>query len=363
MSTPRALACLCVLLCLCLLALSPPAQAQTPPTAYTISEAMVGDPGTLTISSQRRQDCDLETVRPAQTSMSLYDLKTGVSLSWDPKASPIQCSAGRFSGDWGDPFAMTAEVTGGIAKGDLKPIGTETVAGILAQVYGESLPQGNVKAWFDKKDNLVLRVTTAGPGVDTAPTALVDIRKVSFAAPDARLFTLPAACAGVHPAPTPAEVIADETGDSADNYVNANYGPGSANSCSILVRVVAANPMTPITNRLQFAIDTTYDQNNPNPPHYEFGMARDGSQSYAGGGVHEITNQAHNGMVKIDNPPAYFNLSVNLMKPNYGAGMGLIYRQCFAPTTVLLYVVKDPNDPQAGADWLYAKGGKFATAP
>ncbi len=92
-------------------------------------------------------------------------------------------------------------------------------------------------------------------------------------------------------------------------------------------------------------------------------MATDGSQSYSGGGVHEITNQAHNGTVKIDNPPAYFNFSVNVMKPNYGAGMGLIYRQCYRPVTVLLYVVKDPNDPLAGADWLYAKSGKFATAP
>jgi hypothetical protein len=143
--------------------------------------------------------------------------------------------------------------------------------------------------------------------------------------------------------------------------VNANFGPGSANSCSILVRVVTAKTMTPIAIRLQFAIDTTYDINNP--PHYEFAMARDGSQSYSGGGVHEITNQAHNGMVKIDNPPAYFNFSVNVMKPNYGAGMGLIYRRCYRPVTVLLYVVKDPNDPQAGADWLYAKSGKFAVAP
>jgi len=361
MSTPRALVCLCFMVCLGLLSLSPLAQAQTPPTAYTISEAMgAPDPGTMTVY-RNGDTAVIAVVRPSQSSTTLYDLKAGVTYSWDPKASPIQCGAGRFSGDWGDPFAMTAEVTGGIAKGDLKPAGTETVAGISTQVYAQNSPQGNVKAWLDKKDNLVMRATMTAPGA--APMTMVDIRRVMLAAPDAQLLKLPAACAGVHAAPTPAEVIADETGDSADNYVNAIYGPGSANSCSILVRVVAAKTMTPITNRLQFAIDTTYDQNNPNPPHYEFGMARDGSQNYAGGGVHEITNQAHNGMVKIDNPPAYFNLSVNLMKPNYGASMGLIYRQCFQPTTVLLYVVKDPNDPSAGADWLYAKGGKFATAP
>jgi len=348
-----------VVVCLVLLALCPLAHAQTAPTAYAISEAMAG-PAQGTMTVYRNGDkAVIEMGGGAQSSTTLYDLKAGVTYSWDPTASPIQCSAGHFSGDWGDPFAMTAEVTGSISKGDLKPTGTEMVAGILADVYEQNSPQGKIKAWLDKKDNLVLRATMAAPGAP--PMAMVDIRKVTLGPPDPQRLKLPAACGGVHAAPTPDEVIADETGDSADNYVNAIYGPGSANSCSILVRVVTAKTMTPITNRLQFAIDTTYNQDNP--PHYEFGMARDGSQSYSGGGVHEITKQAHNGMVRIDNPPTYFNLSVNLIKPNYGAGMGLIYRQCFRPVTVLLYVVKDPNDPQAGADWLYAKGGKFATAP
>jgi len=88
--------------------------------------------------------------------------------------------------------------------------------------------------------------------------------------------------------------------------------------------------MTPITNRLQFAIghDIRPEQSESAALRVRYGEGR--FAELAGGGVHEITNQAHNGMVKIDNPPAYFNLSVNLMKPNYGAGMGLIYRQCFA---------------------------------
>ena len=53
--------------------------------------------------------------------ITLYDLKAGTSFSWDPAATPIACSAGTFSGDWGDPYAMTAELNTSIAKGDLKP--------------------------------------------------------------------------------------------------------------------------------------------------------------------------------------------------------------------------------------------------
>ena len=47
-----------------------------------------------------------------------------------PTANPIQCNVAHFSGDWGDPFAMVAEVTKDIASGDIKPAGTETINGI-----------------------------------------------------------------------------------------------------------------------------------------------------------------------------------------------------------------------------------------
>ena len=54
-------------------------------------------------------------------------------------------------------------------------------------------------------------------------------------------------------------------------------------------------------------------------------------------------------MLRIDNPPAYFNLGMNVVQPGHGAGIGLIYRQCFAPITMLYYVLKDPNDPGQAA--------------
>ena len=38
----------------------------------------------------------------------------------------------------------------------------------------------------------------------------------------------------------------------------------------------------------------------------------------------------------------------------------LIYRNCIAPQTVLLLVVKNPAKVTDGADWLWAKSGKFA---
>ena len=304
---------------------------------------------------------DLASLKEAAANLTLYDLKAGVSHTWDPSITPPSCSVGNFSGDWGDPFEATTELADPIKNGDLKPAGVESVNGIPTKVFAGVTQGASLKAWIDQKDNLVIKAEYGAPGGPM--TNMVDIRSVSFAPPAASLFVLPAYCASVKPPPTPAELMAEETGDSGDNFVNAIYGPGSKNSCSIVVRVVAAKTMAPVTRRWQFAIDTTYNQDDPNPPHYEFGVGNDGTSTFSGGHIHELTSQIHNDMLRIDNPPAYFNTAMNVVQPGHGTGTGLIYRQCFAPVTMLYYVLKDPADIGKGADWLYAKAGKYAAVP
>src|ERR1700685_3068266 len=148
MLTPR------ILTGLAIAALSPLAQAQTPPTAYTITQALPAPAtgimttyrsGTLAMIDYRHPDKPQGT--PGYRSQTLYDLKAGVSHTWDPAIVPPSCSVGRFSGDWGDPFAATAEVTADIAKGDLKPAGTETLIGIPTKVYAGTTQGANIKAW------------------------------------------------------------------------------------------------------------------------------------------------------------------------------------------------------------------------
>src|ERR1035438_6882800 len=108
-----------------------------PPTAYTITSALAGpEPGTMTV--YRNGSMALIELNhpakpdgtPANRSLTLYDLKAMASFSWDPATTPRACSAGRFSGDWGNPFAMTTELSASIAKGDLKPTGSEALNGI-----------------------------------------------------------------------------------------------------------------------------------------------------------------------------------------------------------------------------------------
>jgi hypothetical protein len=362
MSIPRILACLS-------LAAAPLlAQAQAaPPTSYAITEnvAGAGPGGTTTIyrsGSLILMDTKLpaQGATPANRTLTLYDLKAGTNVSWSPSANPPACGgAGTFSGDWGDPFGATADVTSGIAKGDLKPAGTETVAGVSTQIYSGTSGGSAIKAWLDAKDGLVIRATASMP--DGSSMTVADITKISIGPQPASLFVLPAVCAGVKPPPSPADIIADETGDDPSNYVNGMYGPGSKNMCSVVLRVVNAKTMTPIS-KIQVAIDTSVYPDNA-PPSYTFGVGDDGTTTYSGGHVLEITNRVHNGVVRLGNPPEHFQLGVNLIQPHHGGSMGLVYRQCFGATTVLLDVVKDFGQADQSQDLLWVKAGKYATPP
>ena len=201
MTSPRILA------CLGLLSLSTLLYAQMRPTAYTIVEALPGraSQGTKTVYRSGTKVL-VEYNRPSKTglgpatrSLALFDLKTGVSHTWDPAAKPAACTAATFGSQWGDPFEATAAIRTSIAKGDLKPAGAATVIGIPVKIYAGETPQAAIKAWVDEKDGLILRAEIGPPGGSLQ--AIVDIRKFELGAPPASLFTLPPACASVKPPP------------------------------------------------------------------------------------------------------------------------------------------------------------------
>jgi hypothetical protein len=89
------------------------------------------------------------------------------------------------------------------------------------------------------------------------------------------------------------------------------------------------------------------------------GVGADGHVRFSGGGLHEVTAQIRNGVLRIDNVPPQFDLETAF--GNAGSSSSLIYRHCFAPETVLLYVVKNPAKISDGGDWLWVKSGKYAT--
>jgi len=279
-----------------------------------------------------------------------YDLQAGKSYSVDLNQATAQCGAANFSGDWGDPFATSDD----LAKLNPKAVGADTVNGMAAKVLevvipGQSAP---AKMWVDEKYGLVLKFEMEGKTV-------LEVKKVSFAKPPASALALPAACRGVSAPPTEAEAIAAATGGNAADFANAILPPASTsrNSCTVLLRAVRAGSMAPVTSGFQVAVDRTIDPDHP--ASYQMGVGAGGHMTFAGGGLKEVTSQIQNGVLRIDDAPVHFYLEMAF--GNGGSTSALIYRQCFGPQTVLLHVVKNPDQISDGTNyWLWVKSGKYA---
>ena len=284
--------------------------AQTAPTAYTVTQfnAMFGPPGVNMTVYRDGSKALIELSRPADAqnpkgthTRSLYNLQAHSNLTWDLNNPESGCGQARFSGDWGDPFATSTEITG---QG-VKETGTETVNGVATKVYEGEAQGVKIKGWVDPKTGLLMKAQMAQG--NAALQTILETKQVTFAKPAASVFVLPAVCAAgaaEPPPPTEAEIIAAETGGNAADFAKANMPPQSrGNSCSVNIRVVRQGSMQPITN-MQLAVDTTYDIDHP--PHYVTGVSTEGKASYSGGGIHEMTSQIRNGVLHLDSPPDHF---------------------------------------------------------
>lgn len=359
-----------VILALLVIFAAPQPRAQTPaaPQQYSITQvvSMFGPVQNMQIYRDGMKAV-IEQSSPAPQpggppnhTRSLYDLKEGTSITWDLSSSNAGCSKGNFSGDWGDPFTSSAELSDELSKSQATDLGAETVNGLQAKVQQATTDEGVFKVWLDPKTGLILKLQmtpkTGGPA-----TILSEVKQISLAKPAASEFILPPSCAAVASAPrvpTEEERFAAETGDNAYNLTNANIAPPSQNSCTVLIRPVQAVTMQPITG-FQVAIDRNYNMDHP--PSYNFGIGVDGHMTFAGGSIQELTSQVRNGVLRVDNPPSVFDIEVGFGKA--GSISAVVYRKCAAPQTVLLCVIKNAAKVSDGYDWIWVKSGKFSTVP
>jgi len=341
-----------------------PAQTAPEPTAYTVTvtNSLLGPAQIMkvyrlgskvlvdSISAEKAPDPNASHIR------GLYDLESHRNLSWSWPDSPAGCGSGTFSGDWGDPFSGAADLIGS----DAKQVGTETIHGFPARIMEASGPDARVRAWIDTRYGMVLKAQLSQQG--SKLNTIIEVTDLSLAPPPASIFAIPpicAAAAAAPPPPTEAEQIAALTGSNPQDFVNAIYGPGSKNSCTVLFRVVKAGTMEPITSGFQVAVDLNV-LTEPTPS-YKMGIGPAGHETFSGGGLHEIFSATGNGVFRIDNAPAQFDLETAF--GSAGDSAANVYLQCFAPQTVLLYVVKNPARLSDGAELLWVKSGKYAAVP
>ena len=181
---------------------SPPANAQyrPAPEAYIITEvnSMFGPAVTMQIyrdGSKVLVDQSNATASGAQGShlRTLYDLATHQNFTWDVSNHAAPCTGGKFSGDWGDPFAFSAEMNADLANQRAAPAGGATVNGIPTRVYAAKTPDGEARAWIDLKYGLLIRLMMGQKNGE--PQTMFEVKQLSLEKPEAVMFVLPPGCA------------------------------------------------------------------------------------------------------------------------------------------------------------------------
>ena len=328
-------------------------QYAAPPDAYSVTEvnALMGPAATMKIYRDGSRAV-VDNTYPAGNVphvRALYDLQSKKNVSWAPEDAKIPCTAGTFGGDWGDPFASSKELNGQLAQQHATEAGTETVNGFPTKVYEVAMgAAGKARAWVDTRYGLIVKLQMGS-------NTMIEMKEATFSRPPAAMFQLPPACAAAAAGlGTPAPPAANSRA-SAD-FTSAIVPPASHESCTVLLRVVRVDTMEPISGGFQLALDKTVDPEHM--PQYSEGISANGRVRFSGGGLAEVTPQVQNGTLRIDNAPAQF-----YAEAAFGSGgetSALIYRQCFAPQTVLLLIVKNPQQLSQGADWQWVKSGKYA---
>lgn len=344
------------------------AQSSPPPQTYSLTQtgSMFMQGATTTIYRDGSKAV-VEMSAPPQApgrqathTRTFFDLQAHRNFTVDLNDSSRPCGVATFTGDWGDPFALSAQMTGELMKQRPKEMGAETVNGIATKVFEIANPDGpeRAKVWLDTRYNLMIKweMVTA----DGQRRAMLEVKQFSTAKPPASELALPAACVATAagPAPQPgSQHIAEVTGGNADDFAKA-APPPSPNSCTVLFRIVRAGSLQPVTSGFRVGIDTDVDLEHL--ANYAIGSGTGPGPMFSGGHIREVTGQMRNGILRIDNVPPQFDLELSF--GNNGGASALTYRQCYQRETTLLLVLKNPERVGEGADWLWVKTAKLPAA-
>jgi hypothetical protein len=339
------------------MAAAPWLEAQyAPPTAYsvTVTNSMFGTPVTMRIYRDGNKVM-VDNQSSDSHIRTLYDLAAQKSLFWDAKDPANACTIGKVAGDWGDPF--TAPEIEAMLRHPTKPPTKEMYDGFTTDVTEAVDPDQKiaVKVWREVKTGLYLRIDMTMPG-DAKPTTVVESKNYIATKPPASAFATPSSCS--EPGTIAPELYRPQlekfvrkVGGAANDYMPANIPSASQNSCTMLLRILDSK-MQPVPHT-QVAIDLSYDIDKP--PHYTVGS------TFSGGHLKEVTDQLRNGVLRVENVPAVFDVELMFDNGHQGGSSAVAYRHCSGPQTVLLFVKSDETGTTDS--WMWVRSGKYAAAP
>ncbi len=268
----------------------------------------------------------------------------------------------QFSGDWGDSFGpgLTDELT----KLHTKEVGAEVVNGIHTKVIEVDNPQAglpNYKMWLD---------TSYGEAVKLAGPMRPERWRRSPRSRASRLESRRPRCsrcprrgrkpAAQPPPPTEAKQVAALT-RRAGRQVHqvGERGPGLEGVLRGAVPLVKPKTLAPVTTPFRVGVDAAgiYLEH---PPHYITGGT--GKPYFQGGGLHEVTKDYKNGVLRIESAPPVFYLELSWdvhgaagRSPEGAAAPPMLYRQCNGKSAARLLLVADPEKPGEPSAWVWEK--------
>ena len=122
-----------------------------------------------------------------------YDLKAGLSYTLDLVDPTTPCGPSNYSGEWGDPFSMSADLIAQMAKFHPRDAGAATVNGFATKVSVATTPDGEGKVWVEPKTGLIVKwVMTPSSG---PPRTMIEVTSFSLTPPSPAALALPTKCA------------------------------------------------------------------------------------------------------------------------------------------------------------------------
>jgi hypothetical protein len=347
-------------------------EAQTPtgPTAYslTVHYEIAGPEAITKIYKLGPKVLVDRTVPPSETygnwnsthSRILINLETKQSLRWNPVDASAPCVRSTFRSEdhpeWRDPFVDASD----LGTTDMKQVGTATILGfrtrILQSTDDRDFP---AKVWVDPETGLVLKAMFISPDSDKGKT-IVEVTDVSLKPPLPSVFDVPAQCDAFQVIPETAkqpEGNSEQAGALGKFAWKATVGPASKEACSMRFRVLGRGLTewnTAMTSGIQVAVDLSAATEPA--PHYSVRLDDKGHATFSGGELHEIAPDGSSGIYHLDNVPDRFVIDVEFGRS--GSASAMVYRQCFAPQSVLQYTTS-VDDLQNGGTWEWVKPGLY----
>jgi hypothetical protein len=177
------------------------AQPAAAPTRFSVTETLfLVVPGQILKIGRDGQSAIIEQTIPPTAdnptgvhSRAYYDIKGGLSYTLDLIDPTTPCGPSNVTGDWGDPFAMSADLIGQMAKFHPTDAGAATVNGIATEVSVAATPDGQGKVWVEPTTGLIVKWVMTPP--NGPPRTMIEVTSFSLTPPSPAALALPTKCA------------------------------------------------------------------------------------------------------------------------------------------------------------------------